>query len=63
MVNINYTDMKYENPPNVAGVDAGDRHTLSTEEFDEVPMIPEKNPSMSIKDIILATHGLYNDSQ
>ncbi|KAK6053556.1 hypothetical protein COOONC_08938 [Cooperia oncophora] len=43
----------YETPPNVMDVPAVEGHTLSTEEFDETPVLPKQRASMSIKDAIV----------
>lgn len=63
MSNVNYRDVVYENPPNVAEPPGHDIHTLSTEEFDEVPTSPKNlsSSSMPIKDAIFNSHEKCDD--
>ncbi|PIO61915.1 hypothetical protein TELCIR_16547 [Teladorsagia circumcincta] len=50
---MNYSNEAYESPPPVADAPAGESHTLSTEEFDETPVILKEKSKTTIKDAII----------
>ncbi|KAK6014171.1 hypothetical protein OSTOST_20474 [Ostertagia ostertagi] len=61
---MNYDNEAYESPPAVADAPAGEAHTLSTEEFDETPVIPKQMSKTTIKDaIIMASRSGRTDQR